>query len=109
MELAFADRGFRDICLSDSLAKQSLDELLTEKLKARLADMAAASVVSELIAGEPRELNGDRWDHMAVSLINNFQLTFRSGHSHPRLLDSDKVDWSHVSRIYIIGMEKSDE
>lgn len=109
MELAFADRGFRDMCLSYTLAKQSLDEALAYALRARLADLAAATTVSDIFVGIPKELDGDRWDHMALSLPYQHQLVFKSGHSSPRLLESGKVDWSRVSRVFIIGMEKCDE
>lgn len=105
MELAFADRGFRDMCLNDTIMKQQLGVELAAQLQIRLADLAAVDYVSELLAGKPRELNGDRSDHMSLSLADNNYLVFKSGHAKPRTLASGKVDWSSVSRIKILGIE----
>lgn len=105
MELAFADRGFRDMCLNDTIMKQELEVELAAQLKSRLADLAAVDYVSELLAGKPKELDGDRSDQMSLSLTDNNHLIFKSGHTKPRTLESGKVDWSNVSRIKILGIE----
>lgn len=106
MELVFANREFRDMCLNDTVMKQQLDVALAEKLKSRLADMVAAETVSDLLAGNPRELEGERSDQMSVLLLKSDQLVFRSGHEKSQTLDSGKIDWSRVSRIFILGIEQ---
>lgn len=107
MELTFADKKFRDLCLNESIAKQALGSPLAEKLKRRLADLAAVSFVSDLFAlpGRPREISNDRQDNMVIDLINGQQLVFQSGHIHERLLQSGAVDWSRVRRIKLLGLE----
>jgi plasmid maintenance system killer protein len=109
LELAFADKEFRDLCLNESLAKKALEAPLAEKLKRRLADLAAASVVSDLfvLPGSPHELTNDRDSKMAIDLINGKQLIFQSGHVTERLSQSGHIDWSRVSRIKILGLENS--
>lgn len=111
MELAFADRSFRDLCLNEPLAIQALGRPLAEKLKSRLADFAAAFVVSDLfmLPGKPRELADGRRGHMVTDLINKQQLIFQSGHMKPRVLISGDIDWSQVRRILIIGLENGHE
>lgn len=94
------------MCLNDTIMKQVLGVELTAQLKSRLADLAAVDYVSELLAGKPKELDGDRLDHMSLLLADNNHLVFKSGHTKPRTLKSGKVDWSSVSRIKILGIEQ---
>lgn len=107
MELTFADKEFRDLCLNETLAKQTLGKPLAEKLKARLADLAAVSTVSDLfmLPGSPRELANDKRGHMVVDLVNGYMLVFKSGHIKERILTSGDIDWSRVRRIKILGLE----
>lgn len=109
MELTFANKEFRDLCLNESLAMQVLGPPLAEKLKRRLADLVAVSFVTDLFAlpGRPRELSNDRHGRMVIDLINGQQLVFQSGHIRERILQSGAVDWSRVRRIKILGLESS--
>lgn len=109
MELTFADKKFRDLCLNESLAIQALGPPLAEKLKRRLADLVAVSFVADLFAlpGQPRELIDNRPSHIVMDLINGQQLIFQSGHVKTPLLQSGAVDWSRVRRVQIIGLESS--
>lgn len=111
MELAFADRSFRDLCLNESLAREAFGGSLAEKLKSRLADLAAAYVASDLLAlaGKPRELTGDRRGQMVMDIVDKQCLVFQSGHANERLLQSGDVDWSRVRRILIFGLESCHE
>jgi hypothetical protein len=93
------------MCLNDTVMKQQLGVELSAQLQIRLADLAAVDYVSELLAGKPRELHGDRSDQMSLCLAENTYLIFKCGHTKPRTLDSGQVDWSNVSRIKILGIE----
>lgn len=111
LELAFANKEFRDLCLNESLARQTFGEPLAERLKRRLADLAAASVVSDLLMlpGRPRELTNDRRGHMVMDLIDGQQLVFQGGHVKERVLQSGDIDWSRVRRVKILGLENGHE
>jgi len=111
LELAFADRNFRDLCLNEFLARQALGDALAEKLKGRMADLAAAFVVSDLfmLAGKPRELTGGRRGYMVLNLIDRQQLVFQGGHVKERVLQSGDVDWARVRRVLILGLENGHE
>ena len=111
MELTFANRELRDLCLNDHLARKSFSDDVAEKLKARLADFAAVSFVSDLfvLPGNVRELTGARRGQMVVNLSDGEQLIFQSGHIKERALASGEVDWSRIRRVKILGVENGHE
>lgn len=111
MELAFSDKQLRDLCLNESLARQAFGVAVAEKLKTRLADLAAVSVASELsmLPGRFRELSSDRRDYLVLDLIDGWQLIFQSGHVKERLLDTGEVDWSRIRRVKILKVEHDHE
>lgn len=111
MELAFAERELRDLCLNGFLAEQTLGKQVAEKLKARLADFAAVAAVSELfvLPGRLRELSDDRRGQLVVDLSEGKQLVFTGGHAKERLLESGEIDWSCVRRVKILGVEEGHE
>lgn len=111
MELAFAEKNFRDLCCNETLARQAYGNLLSGKLKRILADLGAATVVSDLLLlpGSPRELTGDFRGRMVINLVDEYQLVFQAGHVNPPVLQSGEVDWSRVRRIKLLGLEKNHE
>lgn len=108
MELAFAEKSFRDLCYNESLAKQAYGPMLAGKLKRILADLAAVTVVTDLflLPGSARELTGSLQGRMVINVVDEHQLVFQIGHINPPLLQSGEVDWSRVRRIKILGLEK---
>lgn len=111
MELAFSEKKFRELCLNDSIARQALGDLVAEKLKSRLADIAATSDASDLfmLPGRLRELLHDRKGHLVMDLVDGQQLVFQVGHVKERSLQSGAIDWSRVRRIKILGLENGHE
>ena len=107
LELAFADRNLRALCLNKSIAKQELGDIVAEKLIQRLADLAAATVVTDLfqLPGNPREIT-EQPNHIMIDLIEGWYLIFKSGHITERKLSTGKVDWARVRRIKILTVEK---
>ena len=106
MELAFTNRDLRDLCLSEALATERLGVKIAAKLKRRLADLAAAGNVEEVLSlpGKPTELEAHGKSCIAINLTNNYQLFFTSGHSETPCLVSGKTNWSLVRRIKILGV-----
>lgn len=107
MELAFAERELRAVCLNELKAVQELGPRAAEKLKRRLADLAAASTVSDLFGfpGRPRQ-HHDHLSQVVVDLIDGWQLFFESGHVKSRMLDNGEIDWARTKRIKILRLEK---
>lgn len=78
---------------------------MAEILKHRLADLRAATSVKDLVAGQPRELDGADRHHMAIELCDGLRLIFCANHSINPITETGDVDWSRVSRIKILRIE----
>lgn len=102
MEINFKNKKLKDLCEQEKLAQRKLGTQMAQKLKARLADLRAASVATEHCAGQPHPLEGDRAGQFALSLVEPQRLVFEPDHDPvPRLKDGG-IDWSQVTRICII-------
>jgi proteic killer suppression protein len=105
LEIAFAKKSLRQLCESERTARHSLGAGVAEKLKARLADLRAASSVKELVAGRPREMRRERTRQIAVDLCDGYRIVFCINHSVVPLGNRGRVDWSRVNRIKIVNIE----
>lgn len=74
MEIKFKDKHLQDICNKQVVAVKKLGHIGARKLQTRLADIAAASRVSDLIAGNPHPLKGDRHGQFALDLTGGWRL-----------------------------------
>ena|SRR5208337_956224 len=102
MDIEFDTPALRKICENEREAKRQLGAACAKKLKYRLAEIQAASVVTELPAGNPHALGRERTDEYAVSLEGLKRLTFKPANSPiPRTTD-DKIDWSKVNKVNIV-------
>ncbi len=106
MELAFDDKSLRTLCESKAHARRELGSEVAEVLKRRLADMRAATSVKDLVAGRPRELEGTEYRHIAIDLCEDYRILFCANHNVMPVLESGDVDWSKVSRIKILRIER---
>ncbi|WP_449417638.1 hypothetical protein [Phormidium nigroviride] len=75
---------------------------MAKKLKARLADLIAASSVTELVAGHPHPLTGDLAGKFALDLVHPKRLVFEPEHDPIPRTEDGGIDWSQVTRINII-------
>ncbi len=108
LELAFETKSLRTLCENADEAKAKYGETIATVLRHRLADLRAASIIKDLIVGQPRLLNGYVMnDHMVVDLLDEYQLVFCANHpNNPVILITGHIDWSRVKRIKILGIEK---
>lgn len=72
------------------------------KLRARLADLEAAGSVTELIAGRPHELRGDRKGQYAVVIQGGMRLVFEPTRQPPPEHPHGGVNWTLVDDITIV-------
>ena len=75
------------------------------RLRDRLADIRAADAVTDLIAGRPREIEGGRHRLFAVDLASGCSLVFCANHVRIPVDETDRVDWSKVTRVKILKIE----
>jgi len=106
VEIAFAKKSLRQLCESERRGRRLLGASVAERLKRRLADFQAAECVTDLVAGRPREIESAQPGHMAIDLGEGFQLTFASNHGQAPLADGSRIDWSRVSRVKILSIER---
>lgn len=107
MQLAYQDEQLRFLCLNQSAAEEHMGILPAERLRKRLADLAATQVVSILfgITGNLR-INPNVASEIVVDLCDGWQLFFQSGHVNTRTLETGAVDWAHIRRIKILRLSK---
>lgn len=104
MEIDFKDKTLKDLCEQASLAQRKLGKQMARKLQARLADLMAASAVTELCAGRPHPLTGDRAGQFALDLVQPQRLVFEPDHNPVPRTEDGGIDWSRVTRVCIIWL-----
>ena len=101
MEIKFKDKKLRELCETKAAAVKALGDIGARKLQSRLADMAAASRVSDLVAGNPHPLKGDRIGQFALDLAGGWRLVFAPANDPIPRRDDASIDWSAVTIVSI--------
>jgi proteic killer suppression protein len=79
--------------------------VISKNLQKRLADLRAASCVTDLVAGRPHALKYDLKEAYAVDLTNMIRLIFRAANSPIPRKPDETVDWKDVTMIEIEKIE----
>nr|WP_296018569.1 killer suppression protein HigA [uncultured Acidovorax sp.] len=101
MEIQFKDKKLRELCEKQAVAVKKLGDICARKLRSRLADLTAASRVTELVAGNPHPLTGDRLGQFAVDLAGGWRLVFAPANDPVPRKDDASIDWSAVTIVCI--------
>jgi toxin HigB-1 len=101
LKFNFRDKKVRELCEKRAVADQKLGAICARKLRTRLDDLDAASRVTDLTAGNPHPLKGDRLGQFALDLAGGCRLVFAPDHDPLPLHDDQSIDWSQVTIIYI--------
>ncbi len=102
MELEFETSRLRKLCEDARRATRSLGAESAKRLQARLADLLAAAKVTELVAGNPHALGGDRIGEYSVRLSGGHRLVFRPSHNPPPTNEDGAIDWAEVVSVRIV-------
>jgi toxin HigB-1 len=108
MELAFETVGLRRVCESDTEARKCLPEGTVEELQARLADIRAATSVSDLVAGKP-SLDARTPGRIRFGLDGGYELVCIGNHPKPPLTDGGLVDFSRMRRVRVVVIAQEPE
>lgn len=108
MELAFETEDLRTMCERESEAVSALGPEVARALRHRLADIAAASAVSELPAGNPRVIPGNSNELLYVDLGAEHFLALVPNHRRNPTTEDGSVDWSRVWRLKLIKIGSPD-
>jgi hypothetical protein len=102
LELAFETKALRDICESEAIAKRRLGAKVAAALWRRLSDFGSIDSFDELPFA-PLKKNTNT---VIFDLPDDWQLTVTGGHGDNPKLASGKTDWTKVTRLKIIRIEK---
>ena len=102
MEILFATTKLKELCEQQKKMQKELGNVCARKLRTRLTDLAAAASVSELVAGHPHPLKGDRAGQFALSLEGGFRLVFEAANDPVPKTQDDAIDWANVTIIRIV-------
>ncbi|WP_101841435.1 hypothetical protein [Hydrogenovibrio sp. SC-1] len=109
MELAFATKELRAVCLNESLAEQKYGHDVALALRQRLAELSAISDGNEIfcLPGSPEELSDGHQLSISMNLNKSMQLILTSGRGCNASRDTtEKVNWSRVRRIKILNISQ---
>lgn len=101
MEIRFLDKKLRELCEIAAAADRKLGQPSARKLRSRLMDLRAASTASELVAGRPHHLTGDRAGQVALDLSRGHRLVFSAANDPLPVTADGTINWSKVTIIRI--------
>lgn len=109
LDLAFDSKPLRTVCENEKEAIRELGPLVARVLKHRLADLRAAISINDLILGHPRLLLDDGKYHqsMIIDLCDDYQMTFCANHPCNPVVENGNIDWSKVSRVKLLRIERN--
>ena len=102
MEITFKSDELQRICTEKAYMSRKLGPKSAKKLRARLADISAASHVAELHAGRPHALKHDRIGKFAVSLDGGTRLVFESANIPIPITNDGGIARNQVTKIRIV-------
>lgn len=101
MEIKFKDKKLQTLCEKQQVAVKKLGSACANKLRTRLADLVAASRVSDLVAGHPHPLSGELQGQFALNLTGGWRLVFAPANDPVPRRDDASIDWSAVTIVSI--------
>ena len=76
-------------------------------LSQRLADMAACDNVAEFVELFSEDVTASGTDAYTLRLDEGWTVTFKAAHLKLPMTQANELDWSHVRRIMISAVERS--
>jgi hypothetical protein len=104
--LSYESEKIRDICNKEVIARRFYPDNVVLMLTRRLADLRAASNLSDILVGNPRENSALPPGEYIIDLCDGFSLIFSSSHQITPILSTGTVNWSKVNRIKILRIQK---
>lgn len=101
MEVRYKDKKLREICEKKAVAEKKLGAASARKLKVRLLSLEAATRVTDLVAGNPHPLKGDRLGQFALDLAGGWRLVFAPAHDPCPTRPDGSIEWSEITIISI--------
>lgn len=101
MKINFKDKKIREMCEKQAVAEKKLGTACARKLRSRLSDLDSAKRVTDLFAGRPHPLKGEREGQFALDLAGGWRLVFAPDHDPCPTSHDGGIDWSQVTVVCI--------
>ena len=101
MDILFENSKIQKICEQKKEAEKKLGSICARKLRTRLSDLESASRVTDLVAGNPHPLKGDRAGQFALSLHGGYRLVFSPSNDPCPTTPDGAIDWDKVTIVCI--------
>ena len=108
MQIAFRTKMLRDTCEDEKMLTRKFGQGAGAALKRRLADLRAATSITDVVLGDTREVPRTGGRAIRLDFGDGYHLIFEANHARNPSLADGKVDWSAVSRIKVTAVEKDD-
>jgi hypothetical protein len=108
IQLAFQNENLRKVCESTVSAKRKYGGLAGPSLHARLADLKAADSPADLVDLGFAEFDQTSNDRLVIFLDERYRVYAVANHKPLPGLPG-KLDWTQVTRIKILSIERANE
>jgi len=102
MDILFKTEKLARLCSQERLMSKALGQAGAKKLKARLADLMAASHMRQVRRGRPHVLTGSMQGCMALDLDGGRRLVLEPAMDPTPRFPDGGVDWSRVRAVRIL-------
>ncbi|WP_073137573.1 hypothetical protein [Chryseolinea serpens] len=104
--LSWDSLELRAICENELEAKQKLGMQVASILQTRLAELVAATTISDLLVGNPTPFPDSTGEVVyKINLGRDHELFFGNAHPNPPMIE-DLLDWTRIRRIKILSIHE---
>ena len=107
LQFTFASENLRELCEKRAAASEAFGDVLTRELSAHLADMDAASAVSDLFELFGAQLINVPPHSLRLTLISGLSVDFCAAHVKVPMDTQGVTDWTKVTRIKVMNIESA--
>jgi hypothetical protein len=100
MEIAFHTKSLRSLCEVDAVMRQKLGPIAAEALRVCLADLRAASSLSDIGASYTAKMTSST--DLEVTPTNGLEIVLRATAPKTKKPDAAAADWGAVTRVKIM-------
>lgn len=101
MKIGYKNKKLQDQCEKYAVAQKTLGPICAKKLMLRLQALEAATCVTDLVAGNPHPLKGDRSSEFSLGLAGGWRLTFTPANDPCPTKPDGGIDWQQVTIVTI--------
>jgi toxin HigB-1 len=105
MDIVFSDVRLQRLCEDERAMCRELGRDGARRLKARLADLEAAQVVTDVKRGRPHTLKGNLSGCLALDLHGGYRLLLAPAENPPPQRADGTTDWAQVRRVMLMGIK----